>query len=382
MTGQGQGHTQVVNDPDGPDGVPAPAMPGTALATGQHETAITASAAQAQAAVQARFAMAAMRPRDWDTVRTRMLAASRRPRFAAVARYRLPRGEGAVEGPSIRFAEEAIRNMGNIDQQTHVIFDSPERRIVRVEATDLETNATYSKEITVEKTVERRKLKRGQRPLGTRVNSYGDTVYLVEATESDLQAKQDALISKALRTLSLRLLPGDILDECMQVCVLTLRNEDAKDPEAARKRIADSFAAIGVEPKDLKAYLGHDLAGCSPAELQHLRDLYTTIGEGAMSWAEVMQAKAEESGEGKAEGGKTASLKDRAKAEAEKARAKREAEKKAAEEKKAEGDTPPDKPAEAKGEPEQQTLGNGELSPEEEARMAAEQAAKKGKAGK
>ncbi len=267
----------------------------TALAQ-THETAISASAAQAKAAVEARFVMAVSRPRDLDTVRTKLRRECQRPGFAEVARYSRPVGKNTVEGPSIRFAEAAIRNMGNIDQQTHTIYDSGEKRILKVECTDLETNTTYSKEITISKTVERRNLRRGQRPLGSRTNSYGDTVYIVEAAEGELAAKQDAEISKALRTLSLRLLPGDILDECMTLCIVTTRDADAKDPDAARKKIADAFDGIGVTPAHLKEYLGHDLSSSSPAETEDLRAVFGAVRDGLTSWTEVMAAKKADAG--------------------------------------------------------------------------------------
>ena len=48
------------------------------------------------------------------------------------------------------------------------------------------------------------------------MNSYGDTVYLVEATEDDLLTKQAAHVSKVIRTAALRLLPSDILEEAME----------------------------------------------------------------------------------------------------------------------------------------------------------------------
>lgn len=273
------------------------------LATGS-ETALAASASQAKAMVEARFIMAIHRPRDMDAVRLRVLKDCKRPGFAETARYRRPVGkkknedtgrweESYVEGPSIRFAEAAVRAMGNIDIQTPIIYDDEEKRIVRCSATDLETNATWSKDFTISKTVERRNLKQNQKPLGTRQNSYGETVYIVHATDSEVEVKTAAEISKAVRTLGLRLVPGDILDEAMFQCVATLRNADASDPDAARKKMVDAFDSIGVKPSDLRVYMEHDVGSCSPAELAELRALYTTIKEGATTWVEVMRTRQE-----------------------------------------------------------------------------------------
>ena len=73
------------------------------------ETSSTALAAQAEARIKARAAIAIGRPRDMDTVRVKLLKDCERPGFAAVARYSVPRGGKKIQGPSIRFAEAAAR---------------------------------------------------------------------------------------------------------------------------------------------------------------------------------------------------------------------------------------------------------------------------------
>lgn len=258
------------------------------------ESAATAVAAQATAAVNARYIMALKKPRSMDDVRVRLLKECRRPGFARSARYRKPIGRG-VEGPSIRFAEAALRLLGNVYPETMTVYDDAEKRIVRQSVTDLETNITYSKDVVIEKTVERRQLKEGQSFIRSRLNSQGAVTYLVPATEDDLLNKENALVSKALRTNALRLLPGDILDECMAACIATARDGAAKDPDGERKRVADAFAAQGVNPSDIAAYLGHDLGTTSPAELVDLRAVYEAIKNGEATWKAVIEAR--ESGE-------------------------------------------------------------------------------------
>jgi len=301
-----------------------------------HETT-KALSAQVKAAAEARYIIALQRPRDMDTVRVRILGDCQRPRFAQVARYRRPVGkkknedtgrweESFVEGPSIRFAESAIRAMGNIDIQTITTFDSPEKRIIQVSATDLETNAHWARDITIPKTVERRKLRAGQQALGTRTNSYGDTVYVVIASDGEFATKEAAEISKAVRTLGLRHIPGDILDEAMDMCIKTAANEDAKDPTAARKAVVDAFAGLGVNPASLAEYLGQEVGSCSPAQIGELRALYNALKAGEFTWAEVMAPppKADEKGD---ELKPAQSLKDRMR---ERAAKKAEAQKQAA----------------------------------------------------
>lgn len=254
------------------------------------ETAAAAVAAQAQAAVQARYIMALQRPRDWDDVRSKIMREVERPGFAAVAWFRKPIGQG-VEGLSVHFADAAARCMSNVLEEAPVVYEDATKRVVRVSATDLESNLTKFKDVTIEKTVERRNLNDGRVALSVRKNSRGEPTYTVPATDDEMLAKENALISKARRNLLLQLLPGDIKDAA-KVRILEIRAGDAaKDPEAARRKILDAFALVNVQPSDLKAYLGHDVASCSPNELQDLRDLYTAIAAGESSWAEIMAEK-------------------------------------------------------------------------------------------
>lgn len=255
------------------------------------ETATTAMAAQAKANVEARFILALQRPRDIDTVRVRLLKECKRPGFAQVARYSKPVGGQRIEGASIRFAEAALRLMGNVLPETSVIYDDNQKRIVRVSVTDLETNLTYSSDVSIEKTVERSNLKDGQVPLGSRKNSYGKTVYLLPATEDDIANKVNANVSKALRGHALRILPGDILEEAMELCIKTLNSEAAADPDRERKKIADAFASLRVMPNHLAEYLGHTIDTCAPAELVELRALYQAIKDGETTWHAAVEQK-------------------------------------------------------------------------------------------
>jgi hypothetical protein len=275
------------------------------------ETASSAVAAQAKAMIEARYIMAIRRPRDMDVVREKMLKECKRPSFAAVARYQKPIGRDQSKwptGPSIRFAESAIRNMTNITVEVMTVYDDREKRIVRVTVTDLEANVPYFQDVTITKTIERRQSKDGDTVLRTRTNSYGDTLYILEATDDDIINKQQALISKAMRTIGLRLIPGDIVDECMEAVIETQRNADAEDPDAAKRKLFDAFGQLGVRAEQIKDYLGHDAATLAPKELTELRALYAAIRDGEATWRDVMEAKG--GADAKAADAKTTTLKD------------------------------------------------------------------------
>ncbi|ARK42605.1 hypothetical protein [Burkholderia pseudomallei] len=259
------------------------------------ETAATAIAAKSKAMVEARYIMAMRQPRNWDQVRQDLMAECKRPNFAhnKSAYYRKPIGKG-VEGLGIRFVEVALRCMKNVLVETTMTFEDEAKEIHCVSVTDLESNLTYPLDVRVSKTVERSKPADDGSYISVRKNSYDKLVYTVPANDDDLLNKRAALISKAIRTLGLRIIPGDLQDEAEEIIKAVRMDEAARDPGAERKRIADAFSEIGVKAADLTAYLGHTLDTCSPTELVDLRGIYGAIKDGEATWKSVMENKAEQ----------------------------------------------------------------------------------------
>ncbi|KKK57627.1 hypothetical protein LCGC14_3052560, partial [marine sediment metagenome] len=243
--------------------------------------------------------------------RSQILADCRRPRFAEAALYSKPIGGGKVEGPSIRFVESALRHYGNVDIQTPAIYDDADKRIVRVCITDLETNVSYSKDVTIPKTVERRFLKKGQKAISQRMNSNSQVVYTVAATDDDILNKENALISKTIRNSGLRIIPADFVEEAVEIIKATIRDRAATDPEAEKKALVDAFHAIGISPSDLAEYLGHDLDKIQPAEMVDMRTLYQAIRDGEATWNEALESRGKPPKEGGGKGSEIEDLKDR-----------------------------------------------------------------------
>lgn len=284
-TSNGNGHRPEVNQLIRRD------FGGTSVARGSAAT--EALVAKARADIEARWTMAMHRPRDMDQVRSLLMKECARPGFADAAIYHKPIGDG-IEGLSIRFAEAAARCFGNIAMDVAQIYDDDNTRVMRVSATDLETNVTWPQDVTISKTVERRHLRNGQTAVATRTNSYGDLVYLVAATDDDLLNKQNALVSKALRTAILRIIPGNLQDEAFDKCNAILKDKAAKDPDAARNSMCDGFASLNIMPADLAEWLGHDLGTATPAEVELLRRLYVAIRDGQATWVEALEHRQEQ----------------------------------------------------------------------------------------
>lgn len=258
----------------------------TALA----ETSTAQASALAKAQVESRHIVARKFPRDIDTVRESLLKDCKRPAFAATARYHMPIG-GGVDGWSIRFVEAVISHMGNIETEVTTVFEDAEKEIIQIRVTDYEKNISHATTATVAKVVERLKPKQGQVVISSRRNSQGHITHLVAASESEFRAKKGAEVSKHVRTNAERLIPAWLKEEAFEQLKSTFQNEEAQDPDAARRGLADAFGELGVKVADLKLYLGHDLDQASPADMAHLRAVYSTVGNGLYTWQECLAAK-------------------------------------------------------------------------------------------
>lgn len=256
------------------------------------DPAAVAAAETAKAKIQAGYLMALQKPRDEDEARAKILKACRRIDFAQDVEFKKPQGGQMVRGKwepnyitglSIRFAEVALKEWGNVLTETQTLYEDDFVRRVKVSVTDLETNITHSREPQLSKTVERRNDK-GREVLAERVNSSGDVVYIVRATDDEMMTKENAIISKVVRNEGLRLIPNDIKIEAIRVAKQTLMNDAAGDPDRAKKQIVDSFAALNIMPRDLSAYLKHGLGTISPRELDDLRGIYKAIKDGESTW--------------------------------------------------------------------------------------------------
>lgn len=259
--------------------------------------AIEALVAKARADVEAACVMAKRWPRNLDNVRAEIMMECRRPGLAAVAMYAKPVGSKKVgnawekqyaEGLSIRFAEVAMRCMGNMEASSECIYDDSAVRVIRILVVDYERNSRWRKDISITKTVERRELKKGQRAIGDRINSYGDRVFIVEATDSEVAVKEAAEISKASRTGILRVVPGNLQDEAKEI-IRKAALKGATDPAEARNRVFDALATIGIKPLALEEWLGHSSDTISPAEVEELRLVYVAIKEGECTWADALR---------------------------------------------------------------------------------------------
>jgi hypothetical protein len=268
-----------------------------------HELSTAAAAAAAKAEMEARMVLARMNPRDEEQAREDALKACRRPGFAAEAEYRKPVGrkknaegkweQAFAEGLSIRAIEAFLQYWGNVYTSSTIVFEDADRALLRVTTVDVQRNVGFATDATIEKLVERKEVKAGRKTRGMRENSYGEVVYLVEATHDEFRNALGAERSKLIRDNGRRLLPSDILEEARAIIKRTVADENAKDPDSAKKKILDRFAAIGVSATMLKEYLERPVETLTVKDLNELSVLHNGLKEGDFNWADVMRSKEE-----------------------------------------------------------------------------------------
>lgn len=262
------------------------------------ELAAIAVAAAAKAEVESAYVMAIKSPRDEEEARVKIKRACQHPGFAAKAIYRKPVGgkfidgryvPNYVQGPSIRFAEQMLLCWKNVLTQQTTIYDDDSKRLVKISTRDLESNVSFSKELTLGKSVERKQSK-DRDVLGQRRNTKGEIVFIVRATEDELLVKESAEASKVIRTQGLRLIPQHIIDEALAEAQRVIREKISKDPDAEKRELLDGFASRGILPHELEAYLNDTPnAKWTPAQLLKLREMLTTIQDGAATWQEFIE---------------------------------------------------------------------------------------------
>lgn len=257
------------------------------------DPAAIAAAERVKAIVLAKFMMAERKPRDMARSRERILETCKRLEFAEKAEYVLPIGGKKIRGPSIRLAETVIQSVGNIDVSTSVVFEDDMNRRIRVEVTDLESNATYSDEVTISKTVERREPKESDTILRKRQNSTGQTVYTIAATDADLAKKENAAKSKIIRNQGLRLVPEDVISEAVDMCRRTIAGGGGASLIDRRKNLLDKFRTVGVTAEMLVAYTRKPIDSLIETDITDLIPVFNALRDGHSEWKDFMPESSE-----------------------------------------------------------------------------------------
>jgi hypothetical protein len=262
-----------------------------------------AAQAQERAQIETAAMIASMKPnRDLDTFRATVMRTVEDPAIAATWFYRRPAGrkynpatreweEEMIEGPSIRAAEILMQAYGKLFESSRHIYEDRERVLLANTVIDLEAVNVESSDMMIEKTVERKNPREGQEVVGQRATSTGGLVYRVLASPDEIRIKVSAERSRLKRNGILAQIPRGIVDEIGLKVKSILSAEHQRDPNAARKKIFERFATLGITADMLKTYLDDKLETVTERHIDLLAGMFNSLKDGEYTWSELVAIK-------------------------------------------------------------------------------------------
>lgn len=231
----------------------------TNTALSERETIIqqlTRGEAEVQAALAKRF------PRDYaiSLKRTETMATAN-PDVAGACFYAMPRGDSMIEGPSIRLAEIAAQNWGNLRASASVIETAEETVTARGVCWDLETNYFISET-------------RSRRILNKYGKRYNNDMINVTSNAACKIALREAIFSCIGKT---------VLDPIWQQCRIISIGESRSITDAWQKCCL-VYAKAGIDEARLLGRVGRESAeDVTRDDLATMRGLLTALRDNETS---------------------------------------------------------------------------------------------------
>lgn len=226
--------------------------------------AALAETRRAIAEVQSAMLIAKQFPRDRTRALDQIMRDCGRKRLAEEALYSYSRGGSEITGPSIRLAEVLAQNWGNIEFGWNEVARSQGISEVIAFAWDTETNVRRSIKFHVKHL---RDTKGGPKPVRDERDIY------------EICANQAA---RRMRACILNIIPGDIVDEAVEVCEATLAAKETTTPEAIAKMV-EVFAALGVSKEKIERRCQRKAETITAPQMIQLRRIYNSIKDGMSS---------------------------------------------------------------------------------------------------
>ena len=237
----------------------------------QSSALINTEGQRAQQEVQAALVIAKRFPRNVKDAIDRILNACTRKNLAAQAVYCYSRGGSDISGPSIRLAEAVAQQWGNLQFGIRELEQRDGESTVEAFAWDLETNVREVKVFQV----------RHERDKNEKINgkSTGNKVKS-KLTDSrdiyELVANQGA---RRLRSCILGVIPGDIIEDAVRQCEVTMAADADTSPEA-QKNIISKFSEFGVTKEQIEAKIQRRMDAIQPAQVIQLRKIFNSMKDG------------------------------------------------------------------------------------------------------
>jgi hypothetical protein len=224
--------------------------------------AVAIEESRAVAEAQGKLLIAKRFPRNEAAAVDKIMEECSRPKLAAEATYKFPRGGSSVSGASIRLAEVLARCWGNISYGIRELSRREGESEMEAYAWDMETNTESSQKFTVKH---------------LRDKQGGAQVLTDERDIYEIGANMGA---RRLRARILAIIPGDIEEAALERCRQTMAgNSDIPLADRVRKMVSE-FAKLGVKSSHLEKRVGKPLADLLGDDLAELAGIYKSIRDG------------------------------------------------------------------------------------------------------
>lgn len=217
---------------------------------------------RAVAEVQAAIILARRFPRDPVQSMDKILNSCTRPGLAESALYSYSRGGTDITGPSIRLAEAMAQAWGNLSYGIRELEQRDGESTVEAFAWDLETNVRQTKIFQVS---HERHSKRGT----TKLTDPRD-IYETIANNA----------ARRLRSCLLGILPGDVTEEAVKQCEVTMRSNADTSPEAIQKMLKAFADNFGVSKEQIEKRIQRRVDSIQPAQVISLRKIFASLKDG------------------------------------------------------------------------------------------------------
>jgi hypothetical protein len=233
------------------------------LARQQGGVVVQSTSSREMEEVKAQIFMAKQFPRNPFESERRILDACKRPSLAKTAIYQYPKGGSVVQGPSIRLAEVAAQNWGNIDFGVKELEQTEGESKVLAYAWDLETNTRQTKLFT----------------MAHSYKSHGKIKKLTD--ERDIYEHVANLAARRERACILGIIPGDIIEKAVEQCYETLAG---KSDKPLKDRVSEMLAAFknkfGVTQDQIEERFGYKASSFNEYDLINAGNIFNLLKDG------------------------------------------------------------------------------------------------------
>lgn len=233
---------------------------------------------RAIAEVQAAMILARRFPRDPVKAMDNILNACTRPTLAEGALYSYSRGGSEITGPSIRLAEAMAQAWGNVQFGIRELEQRNGESTVEAFAWDLEANVRQTKVFQV--------------PHSRYSKNAGNTPLKDPRDIYEMIANNGA---RRLRACILGVIPGDVTEEAVKQCEVTLRSTADTSPEASTKMLKAFQDNFSVTKEQIEKKIQRRIESIQPAQVISLRKIYASLKDGMSQpedWFEGMTSTA------------------------------------------------------------------------------------------